>query len=112
MARGPWTWQPEPYPSMSREQHDDLKAYLLKHGWDDALGNITVDEMGNLIDGYKRSQVAWELGIGNAPAVVIQGAERYPDEAERAAAYAELRRAINTKLTVVDEISAWLKEIR
>jgi len=96
---------------MSREEHDGIRAHLIEHGWGD-WPPIIVDEFGNLIDGYKRSQIAWELGITNAPAVVIQGAERFPDEAERAVRYAELRARLNDKTVLTDEIEAWLKEIR
>lgn len=102
-------WHPEPYPSMSREQHADLTRYMRKNGWDESLGAILVDEEGNLIDGYKRSQVAWELGITNAPARVLQGTESIPDEAARAAKYVELRRSINTKTLLADEAEAWLR---
>jgi hypothetical protein len=102
-------WQPVPYPSMSREQHDDLTRYMRKHGWDTSLGAILVDGEGNLIDGYKRSQVAWELGITSAPARVLLGTESIPDEAERAAKYVELRQALNNKTLVADEAEAWLR---
>jgi len=94
---------------MSREQHDDLTRHMRTNGWDDSLGAILVDEEGNLIDGYKRSQVAWELGITSAPARVLQGIASIPDEAERAAKYVELRAAINTKTVVADEAEAWLR---
>jgi len=107
-----WTWQPVPYPAMTPEERGWIRSHLIAYGWDDAMGHITVDELGNLIDGYKRSEIAWGLGISNVPAYVIQGAERYPDEAERAAKYAELRRAINDRTTLTDEIEAWLKEAR
>jgi hypothetical protein len=107
-----WKWQPEPYPDMSQQQHDDLARHMAEHGWDDALGTIIVDEFGNMIDGYKRSQVAWELGITTAPAYVINGAERFPDVAERAARYERLRDAVNNHTVLTDEIEAWLRAQR
>jgi hypothetical protein len=107
-------WSPDPYPVMERWQRDGLRAYMIEHnGWG-ALPPIIVDEEGNLIDGYKRgeiySQLAHQNGWpNNCPATVIQGAERYPDEAERAAAYLKLRQFTNSRPVVADEVEDWLR---
>jgi hypothetical protein len=102
---------------MERWQRDDLRAYMIEHnGWGD-LPPITVDEDGNLIDGYKRGEIYSQLAHQHgwpmtAPARVVQGAEAYPDEAERAARYGELRRVLNEKTLASDEADAWLRGAR
>ena len=107
-------WSPDPYPTMERWQREGLASYMLEHnGWGD-LPPIIVDDEGNLIDGYKRGEIYSQLAhvrgwAMTAPAVTINGAERYPDEAERAAAYVTLRQYANTKPVLADEVEAWLR---
>ena len=110
-------WQPDPMPVMADWERDGLRDYIIEHGGWGELPPILVDEDGNLIDGYKRAEVytvvahrfGWPL---NCPATVIQGGARYPDDAERAAAYVRLRAICNSKTTLTDEIEAWLDPIR
>lgn len=110
-------WQPDPLPVMEPWQRDSLRDYILANdGWG-GMPPIIVDEDGNLIDGFKRAEVytvianakGWPL---NCPATVIQGGQRYPDESERATAYARLRRYVNHRTVVVDEIEEWLASVR
>ena len=110
-------WSPDPYPTMERWERDGLRDYMIEHsGWGD-LPPIIVDDEGNLIDGYKRSeihsQLAHQRGWENVcPAITIHGAERFPDEAERAAAYLRLRQYANSDVVVADEADAWLRGLR
>jgi len=103
-------WQPNPYPDMSQIEYDSLASYMLANGWGD-LPAIIIDDENNLIDGYKRHQVARDLGFPSVPAFVIE-TSGLPDE-ERRAKYEALRRRMNSSQPLlIDEILAWLNKVR
>ena len=108
-------WSPDPYPTMARIEYERLRDYMIEHdGWGD-LPAVVVDDEDNLIDGYKRhtifTQLANERGWPKtAPAYVLETSGL--SDAERAKNYTELRRVLNGRLILIDEIDTWLKTLR
>lgn len=53
---------------MSEEKRDRLRRSIRELGFKDP---VTVDQDLILIDGYHRLNIAWELGLGEVPAVIV-----------------------------------------
>lgn len=109
-------WTPDPIPTMDQVEYDLLRAYMIEHnGWGQ-LPALVVDDEHILIDGFKRHQVYTDLADERgwprtAPVYILYMKDRYTD-AQRSYLYVKLRRSLNARFVLIDEIEDWLRNER